>query len=477
MSSDFAIRVSDVTKHYLMFERPEHRLKQMIVPRLQRLARREPKRYYRDFAALNGVSFEVKRGETIGIIGRNGSGKSTLLQMVCGTLQPSSGTVEVNGRIAALLELGAGFNPEFTGRENVYMNAAILGLSRAETEARFERIAAFADIGMFLDQPVKTYSSGMYVRLAFATAINVDPDILVVDEALSVGDEAFQRKCFARIEDIKDKGGTILLVSHGAQTIVQLCDRAILIDRGEKILEGRPKTVVSQYQRLVNLPGPEAEPLREAIKAMDGWALPTASQSLAPGKAADVATGTGSAAEPRDQAWFDPGLVSKSRVDYESRGARIRDVRIETLDGRVVNVLDSGRRYRIAFRVDFDVAATAVAFGAALKTASGFQFSGLTTRHDPRLRSLSACHGDTAEVAIEFENRLNPGVYFVNCGVRGIIPEGDVYLHRVLDPVVLRVSAQAPTGATDLVDLGYRPSVSGLKAGTANAVTRSQVPT
>ena len=180
-SSDVAIRVENVSKHYLMFARPEDRLKQMVVPKLQRLAGRAPKQFYRDFAALTGISFEVKRGETVGIIGRNGCGKSTLLQIVCGTLQPTTGSVTVNGRIAALLELGAGFNPEFTGRENVYLNAAILGLARAEIDARFDAIAAFADIGQFIDQPVKTYSSGMYVRLAFAVAINVEPDILVVD--------------------------------------------------------------------------------------------------------------------------------------------------------------------------------------------------------------------------------------------------------------------------------------------------------
>ena len=263
MSSDgIAIRVRDVSKHYFLYARPEDRLKQSIVPRLQRLAGRTPAKYYRDFAALNGVSFEVRRGETVGIIGRNGSGKSTLLQIICGTLQPSSGSVEVNGRIAALLELGAGFNAEYTGRENVYLNAAILGLARSEIDQRFEAIARFADIGEFIDQPVKTYSSGMYVRLAFATAINVDPDILVVDEALAVGDEAFQRKCYARIEEIQAKGGTILFVSHAAQTIVQLCSRALLIDGGELLLEGRPKIVTGQYQRLMNASANHADLLK-----------------------------------------------------------------------------------------------------------------------------------------------------------------------------------------------------------------------
>ena len=392
MSSDgIAIRARDVSKHYLIFGKPEDRLKQMVVPRLDRLVGRPPRRYYRDFAALNGVSFDVKRGETVGIIGRNGSGKSTLLQIVCGTLRPSSGAVEVNGRIAALLELGAGFNPEFTGRENVFLNAAILGLTRAETEARFDDIASFADIGMFIDQPVKTYSSGMYVRLAFATAINVDPDILVVDEALAVGDEAFQRKCFARIEDIKDKGGTILFVSHGAQTIVQLCDRALLIDGGELLLDGRPKTVVSQYQRLVNLSGAEAEPVRAAIRAMDGWAeskAPVAASGDAGEAASRPRPSAGAAATPAgpadaahddDEAWFDPNLVSHSRVEYESQGARIRDVQITTVSGRRVNLLQCGRTYIIRYHVHFDSSSHNVAFGLTVALPTGFALAGVGT--------------------------------------------------------------------------------------------------
>lgn len=201
--SDIAIKVENLSKCYPIFDTPRDRLKQMIIPRLQRAYGFSPRKYYREFWALRDVSFEVKRGETVGIMGRNGSGKSTLLQLICGTLAPTGGSLEVNGRIAALLELGSGFNPDFTGRENVYLNASVLGLSQQEIEARFQSIADFAEIGDFIEQPTKTYSSGMIVRLAFAVAINVDPEILIVDEALSVGDELFQRKCFARIESIK----------------------------------------------------------------------------------------------------------------------------------------------------------------------------------------------------------------------------------------------------------------------------------
>jgi len=231
-SDDIAIRVNNLSKCYLIYDRPQDRLKQSIIPRLQRLVGRQPKNYFREFWALKDVSFEVKKGETVGIIGRNGSGKSTLLQIICGTLTPTSGTVETNGRVAALLELGSGFNPEFTGRENVYMNGAVLGLSKEEIDARFDDIAAFADIGEFIDQPVKTYSSGMFVRLAFAVVAHVDPDILVIDEAFAVGDVFFQQKCIRMLRSFQENGGTILFVSHDTGTVLSLCKKALLLFQG-----------------------------------------------------------------------------------------------------------------------------------------------------------------------------------------------------------------------------------------------------
>lgn len=466
-SEEIAIRVTDVSKHYAMFERPEDRLKQMVQPRLARLVGRTPRRYFRDFAALSSISFEVKRGETVGIIGRNGCGKSTLLQIVCGTLQPTSGTVEVNGRIAALLELGAGFNPEFTGRENVFMNAAILGLSQAEIDARFDDIARFADIGIFIDQPVKTYSSGMYVRLAFAVAINVDPDILVVDEALAVGDEAFQRKCFARIENIKDKGGTILFVSHGAQTIVQLCDRAMLLDRGEKILEGRPKTVVSQYQRFTNLPGPEAEPVREAIKAMDGWIATnvatddnhnTRSDSNCAFKPSIGEAKTFADADCGDQSWLDPNLVSHSRVEYENGGAKISDVKIVTTNGTPVNNLEPGKRYIYQFRVLFEHEVTNVGFGSLISTASGLGVGGFNAHEGEIIKRVAS--GTEVHVSMPFENYLVPGSYFFNAGVVGVDREGQGrFLNRIIDAIQFRVSPRSGLNATGVVDLKFEQAI------------------
>ena len=239
MSSEVAIRVSGLSKCYQIYAKPQDRLKQGIW--------RGRRRFYREFWALRDVSFEVKKGETVGIIGRNGSGKSTLLQMIAGTLAPSTGSVQKSGRTAALLELGSGFNPEFTGRENVYMNGAILGFSREEIRKRLADIAAFADIGDFIDQPVKTYSSGMLVRLAFAVSVNVDPELLIVDEALAVGDMAFQFKCLERLEKLTTSGTTLLFVSHDVGMVKAFCDRAIYLANGHIRATGRADEMAELY--------------------------------------------------------------------------------------------------------------------------------------------------------------------------------------------------------------------------------------
>ena len=249
MSSEIAIKVENLSKCYQIYEQPHDRLKQSIYPRLQRLAGIQPKQYFREFWALKDISFEIKKGETVGIIGRNGSGKSTLLQMICGTLNPTRGSIQTHGRIAALLELGSGFNPEFTGRENIYMNAAVLGLNKDEIDARFDDIVGFADIGDFIEQPVKTYSSGMYLRLGFAVIAHVDADILVIDEALAVGDVFFTQKCMRFIRHFQTNSGTILFVSHDMVSVTNICQSAVMLFSGgkQKAITGSAETLCKQY--------------------------------------------------------------------------------------------------------------------------------------------------------------------------------------------------------------------------------------
>ncbi|MDW2876418.1 MULTISPECIES: ABC transporter ATP-binding protein [Bacillaceae] len=244
MFSDTVIEVKDLNKVYQIYNRPIDRLKQGLIKR---------KQYYQKFTALENINLRINKGEAVGIIGRNGSGKSTLLQLLAGTLSPSSGKVKVNGRVAALLELGSGFNPEFTGRENIYLNGAILGLSREEMKERFKDITDFADIGDFIDRPVKTYSSGMYVRLAFAISINVNADVLIVDEALSVGDTKFQIKCIEKMNEIKNNGATILFVSHAGEQVKRFCDRAIWLKEGQLVLDGTSSEVVNYYEDTLQL--------------------------------------------------------------------------------------------------------------------------------------------------------------------------------------------------------------------------------
>ncbi|MCF5049983.1 ATP-binding cassette domain-containing protein, partial [Pseudomonas simiae] len=269
--------------------------------------------------------------------------------------------------------------PDFSGRENVYMNAAVLGLSREETDARFSQIEAFAEIGNFIDQPVKSYSSGMMVRLAFAVAINVDPQILIVDEALSVGDELFQRKCFARIEAIKANGATILFVSHSGSAVVELCDRAILLDNGDKLTEGAPKNVIGKYQKLLYAPAEKVEGIRAAVSAEGDVSLSTLN-SIAGANAHASSKNTTDDVEE----FYDPHLKSQSELAYESHGAVINLPQIVNLAGEPVNCLARGRTYRYTYKTDFSVAATGVRFGMMIKTLAGVELGGAATATSPQ---------------------------------------------------------------------------------------------
>ena len=449
-AGDTAIRVEGVTKVFRMYRKPHQRF-------IHGLLRARADAWYGSFQALDRIDLRIRRGETVGIVGRNGSGKSTLLQVICGVLQPTSGSATVDGRIAALLELGAGFEPDFTGRENVYLNGAVLGLSRSELDARFDDIAAFADIGDFIDQPVVTYSSGMYVRLAFAVAINTDPQILVVDEALSVGDEAFQRKCFARIEELKRRGCTILFVSHAAGSIVQLCDRAVLLDGGELVYSGKPRDTIALYQKLLYAAPERREALRDEIRAMR------------PGKAATTEVGgrrelqaaviTQNGCEDAER--FDPALQSQSMVEYESRGARILDPHLVNERGERVNVLAPGRPYRYRYRVEFDADARHVHFGMMIKSVTGVELFGMTT-HPVGEGVEFVAAGDAVAVEFRFDSSLLPGTYFMNAGVNG--HAGDVegtFLHRMLDVLAFRVELNATNRMkAGFYDLAREPSSS-----------------
>jgi len=392
------------------------------------------KQFYREFWALREVDLDIHRGETVGIIGRNGSGKSTLLQLIAGTLAPTSGSVEVSGRLAALLELGSEFNPDFSGRENVYMNGSILGLDRAEIDRRFDSIAAFADIGEFIEQPVRAYSSGMIVRLAFAVSVCVEPDILIVDEALAVGDELFQRKCYARIRALQDNGAAILFVSHATAAVIELCGRAVLLDAGRKLLDERPKPVITAYHRLLY------------------------GSTAGSGAAARPQPERASAQETGSAAGYDAGLKPLSTVAYESLGAVIVDPHFETPDGRRVNVLARGEEYRFAYRVAFDREARDVHFGMLIKNKFGAELAGATTAHSGD-EIAQVRPGQEARVSFRFRCLLLPDLYFANAGCGANVEGEAAFLHRILDATVFRVQPEGVLALRGIVDLGMVPDI------------------
>lgn len=431
------IRVNQLSKCYQVYRRPQDRLKQALVPRMQRLVMMKPRQFYREFWALRGVSFEIHRGETVGIVGRNGSGKSTLLQLICGTLNPTGGHCEIHGTIAALLELGTGFNPQFSGLENVYLYGQILGMSRSHIERILPDILTFADIGKFVHQPVKTYSSGMLVRLAFAVSVAREPDILVVDEALAVGDEAFRRKCFARIEALREKGTTILFVSHAAASVIELCDRALLLDGGELLFDGAPKETIALYHKLLFAPETRRAHVRQEIRTAAD--TPTPCSSISP------SIGVSPVNEPAIRAErpnYIEGLVSQSRVEYEQLGALIIDPHIETLEGQRVNILVAMQEYQYRYDVRFLEHARNIQFGMLIKTINGVQIGGAShpavNKYLPEVKA-----GQTYQVSFSFRALMNPGTYFFNAGLQGETashPER-IFLHRILDAVMFRVQA------------------------------------
>jgi ABC-type polysaccharide/polyol phosphate transport system ATPase subunit len=387
-----ALRVEGVSKQYRIYDRPSDRLKESLT--------RGRWSWHRDFWALKDISFEIEKGTTTGIVGPNGSGKSTLLQIVAGTLDPTHGNVWVSGRVAALLELGAGFNPEFTGIENISMNAALMGFSRSETAARLPEIERFAEIGEFINQPVKTYSSGMYVRLAFAIAVNVAPDILIVDEALSVGDTIFQHRCVRRIKEMQDRGVTVLFVSHEPTLVRALCSRAILLYKGEAIADGPPVAVLNRYQRLIMA--------REAAyKAGDNGAV-------------QAATAVETQAVPGE----DSGAPLSYQYRHGNGDAEVIYAELLDADEQPLELVETGDLVYLRMRFLFHRDVARPVCGFMIRSRHGMNVYGTNTEQRG-LELGEARRGDIVEATFAFNCWLGQEHYFVSVAVHS--PDGAAY--------------------------------------------------
>ncbi|MFM8898674.1 MAG: ABC transporter ATP-binding protein [Burkholderiales bacterium] len=447
MSSEIAIKVENLSKCYQIYDQPRDRLKQFVLPRLRRLVGLSPKQYYREFWALKDVSFEVKKGETVGIIGRNGSGKSTLLQMICGTLSPSYGSITTHGRIAALLELGSGFNPEFTGRENVYMNASVLGLTKDEIDARFDEIAAFADIGEFIEQPVKTYSSGMMVRLAFAVIAHVDADILVVDEALAVGDAFFTQKCMRFLREFM-KNGTVLFVSHDTAAVKNFCSFAVWLEQGAVVQEGVPKDVCELY-------------LQAFYEAQQGDSA--SAIAAVPFRPQRIAT------ERQDQRrqfincsnlrndlkvfQFDPGSAS-----FGKGGAQIVNVEFLDANGASLAWVVGGEEVTLRVLGTVSEPLEAPIIGFVVKDRLGQTLFGENTYLSFADEALTYAKGDEIQADFRFAMPILPvGEYSINAAIASGTQEQHVQHHWMHDAVLFKSeSTSASTGLVGIPMLDIR---------------------
>lgn len=401
--SDVAISVDNVTKLYKLYDKPSDRLKEALGLTKQKK--------YREHYALQNLSFEVKKGECVGIIGTNGAGKSTILKIITGVLNPTHGNVTINGRISALLELGAGFNMEYTGIENVYLNGTMIGFSREEIDAKMDDILAFADIGDFVNQPVKTYSSGMFVRLAFAVAINIDPEILIVDEALSVGDVFFQAKCYQRFEDFKKMGKTILFVSHDMGSINKYCDRAILLNKGTKYMDGEPKEVIDVYKKLIVNAGNDED---------------------------NTKSGKSAAQKSDDGLWMDKLHKNESVQEYGNGYAHIIDYAIIDEYGMITNTISANTEYTIKIRVKFaqKVHMPIVAF--TIRDLKGVEIAGTNTMYEDKNISDKA-ENDEVIVTFKQKMKLRGGEYLMSLGCTGYQDGEFIVFHRLYDVCDLTV--------------------------------------
>jgi len=397
-----SIVVSDLSKVYHLYNSPQDRLRETL-----KLTR---KSLHRDFFALKNVSFSVYPGETVGIIGKNGAGKSTLLKIITGVLSPSGGSVQITGKISALLELGAGFNFEYTGLENVYLNGTIMGFSRAEMDERLPKILDFADIGEFIHQPVKSYSSGMFMRLAFSVAINVDPEILIIDEALSVGDILFQTKCFKKIQEFKESGKTILFVSHSLNNIIQYCDRCIVLSDGDKVAEGEAAPMVDLFKQILATPKDQKAKLDSLVNSYT--------------TITDVDDVT--------KTLKDLLILNKDVIDYGTHELEIIDFGIVDAYGHISNVIDSKKSFQIIMRIRAQVEKSMPIFAFSIKDIHGVEITGTNTMYN-NVDTGSIKPGDCLEITFTQTIPLPGSGYVLSLGCTGFEGENFVVYHRLYD--------------------------------------------
>lgn len=425
--AEIAIRVDDVSKMYKLYDKPSDRLKESLGL--------TKKKCYREHYALHHVSFDVYRGETVGIIGTNGSGKSTILKIITGVLNPTGGNVEIHGRISALLELGAGFNMEYTGLENVYLNGTMIGFTREEIDARLQDILDFADIGDFIHQPVKTYSSGMFVRLAFAVAINIDPEILIVDEALSVGDVFFQAKCYKKFEEFKELGKTILFVSHDLSSISKYCDRVVLLNQGVKKAEGEPRKMVDLYKKV--LVGMDEEPLEGNAFAAS---INTSSVEDNQASGTDSENSAGNA----KRRWKDHFTINPDLNTYGSQRAEIIDFAIVDENGMITNVLRKGSRFTIKSKVCFHEQISDPIFTYTFKNLKGTDITGTNTMYEKKSPG-TVNPGDIYVASFTQEMNLQGGEYLLSISCTGFEGTEFTVYHRLYDVINITVISDKNT--------------------------------
>ena len=407
-----AISVRDVTKVYRLYDKPIDRLKESMSI--------SHKNYHRDFYALSGLSFQVKKGETVGIIGTNGSGKSTILKIITGVLTPTTGQVDVNGKISALLELGAGFNMDYTGIENIYMNGTMMGYTKKEMDAKLQDILDFADIGEFIHQPVKTYSSGMFVRLAFAVAINIDPEILIVDEALSVGDVFFQAKCYHKFEEFKKLGKTILFVSHDLTSIAKYCDRVVLLNKGVKLAEGSPRDMVNMYKKLLVHQLDE-----DTLEDVNGKSA--INEHVEDGKA-----------------WKEHFEINPKLLDYGEKQAEIVDFCIIDQYGQYSSIIEKGSTCQIKAKLYFHEQVKNPIFTITIRNKQGTDITGTNTMFE-RVETGVVEAGESRIVTYTQRIDLQGGDYLISLGCTGYVGDEFRVYHRLYDLVGMTVLSDKDT--------------------------------